>query len=157
MEIRTPRRLPPTPSINHSHKQNATTHIVSMNQLSGNDPLGTTNCRNDAQIGLRELLHGNQIQDKIKQYCLDNISYNEMIDDISSEDPQKKSPVPRQRKGPWMSNRRDNRNTRKAKMFRFTQRPFQQNRRVAVNRILDSKLSLDNDDVSRDIEEVEKV
>ena len=57
-----------------------------------------------------------------------------------------------------MKNRRDNRNTRKAKMFRFTQRSFQQNRRVTIKRILDDTLSLDNEeDVYPDIEEVEKL
>ena len=57
-----------------------------------------------------------------------------------------------------MKNRWDNRNTRKAKMFRFTQRSFQQNRRVTIKRILDDTLSLDNEeDVYPDIEEVEKL
>ena len=57
-----------------------------------------------------------------------------------------------------MKNRRDNRNTRKAKMFRFTQRSFQQNRRVTIKRILDDTLSLDNEeDVYPDIEEVGKL
>ena len=57
-----------------------------------------------------------------------------------------------------MKNRWDNRNTRKAKMFRFTQRSFQQNRRVTIKRIIDDTLSLDNEeDVYPDIEEVGKL
>ena len=57
-----------------------------------------------------------------------------------------------------MVNRRNNRNTRKAKLYRFTQRSFQQNCRVTINRILDRTLTLDNEeDFYPDIKEVEQV
>ena len=66
--------------------------------------------------------------------------------------------MPRPRKGPWMVNSRNNRNTRKAKLYRFTQRSFQQNRRVTINCILDGTLTLDNEeDVYPGIKEVEQV
>ena len=57
-----------------------------------------------------------------------------------------------------MKNRRDNRNTQKTKMFRFTQQSFQQNRLVMINMILNGTLSLENeDDVYPDIKEVKEV
>ena len=94
----------------------------------------------------------------VRQYCLDKISHKEMVDNICKEESRKKTRVPKERKGPIMKNRWDNRNTRKAKMFRFTQRSFQQNRRVTIKRILDDTLSLYNEeDVYPDIEEVGKL
>ena len=81
-----------------------------------------------------------------------------MINSINKEEPRKKRRAPRPRKGPWMVNRRNNRNTRKAKLYRFSQSSFQQNRRVTINCILDGTLTLDNEeDVYRDIKEVEQV
>ena len=74
---------------------------------------------------------------------------------ICKEDLRKKIRTSKIHKGPLMKNRRDNRNTRTTKMFRFTQRSFQQNRLVTINRILYDTLSLENeDDVYSDIKEV---
>ena len=74
---------------------------------------------------------------------------------ICKEDLRKKIRTSKIHKGPLMKNRRDNRNTRTTKMFRFTQRSFQQNRLVTINRILYGTLSLENeDDVYSDIKEV---
>ena len=79
------------------------------------------------------------------------------MDNICKES-QKKTRVPKDRKGPMMKNRRNNRNTRKARMFRFTQRSYQQSQRVTINRILDGTLALNNEeDVYLGIEGVEKV
>ena len=91
----------------------------------------------EAQKGLKELLKTDRVGQTVQQYCLDKISYNELINSINKEEPRKKGRAPRPRKGPWMVNRRNNRNTRKAKLYRFSQSSFQQNRRVTINCILD--------------------
>ena len=81
-----------------------------------------------------------------------------MMAKICKEESRKKAHIPKIHKGPLMKNRRENRNTRKAKMFRFSQRSFQQYRRVTITRILDGTLSLENeDDVYPDIKKVEEV
>ena len=43
-----------------------------------------------------------------------------------------------------MSNRRDNRNTRKARNFQYTQKAFKQNRKATVSKILDGTFVMDN-------------
>lgn len=105
------------------------------------------------------ILQSGKVKDEIRQYCIYTTTYNAMMEkNICKEDPRKKLRVPWTRKGPWMSNRRDNRNTRKAKMYRFTQRSFQQNCRVTINSILEGTLSFDNEEnVYPDIDKVEKV
>ena len=81
-----------------------------------------------------------------------------MMVKICKEESRKKAHIPKIRKGSLMKNRRENRNTRKAKMFRFSQRSFQQYRRVTITRILDGTWSLENeDDVYPDIKKVEEV
>ena len=81
-----------------------------------------------------------------------------MMAKICKEESRKKAHIPKIHKGPLMKNRRENRNTRKAKMFRFSQRSFQQYRRVTITRILDGTLSLENeDDIYPDIKKVEEV
>ena len=47
-----------------------------------------------------------------------------------------KEKVPRVRKGPLMVNQKENRNTRKARIYRFTQRSYVQNRKATVHKIL---------------------
>ena len=43
-----------------------------------------------------------------------------------------------------MSNRRENRNTRKARNFQYTQKEFKQNRKATVSMILDGTFVMDN-------------
>ena len=62
------------------------------------------------------------------------------------------------RKGPLMINRRENQNTRKARIYRFTQHRYQENRKATVNKILDGTFSLVNKcEVTPKIENVEEV
>ena len=57
-----------------------------------------------------------------------------------------------------MSNRRDNRNTRNARNFQFTQKAFQQNRKVTVWKLLDSNFVMDNKGLEfPDIQEIENL
>lgn len=57
-----------------------------------------------------------------------------------------------------MINRRQNQNTRKGRIYRFTQHRYQENRKATVNKILDSTFSLVNkSEVTPKIEDVEEV
>ena len=144
--LKTPRRLLEIPS---NHSQNAFTHIVKIKET-------TNSYRNNTEKGLQALLQHEQIGDVVRQYPI--MSYKEMMTKICKEESRKKACTPIICKGSLMKNRRDNRNTHKAKMFMFSQRSFQQNRRVTINRILDGTLSLENEeDVYMDIKEVEEV
>lgn len=62
------------------------------------------------------------------------------------------------RKGPWMKNKRDNHKTKKAKIYQFTQKAYEQNNKATMNEILTSNFGLDNSEQTfPDIAEVEKV
>ena len=55
-----------------------------------------------------------------------------------------------------MSNRRENRNTRKARNLQYTQRALKQNRKATFSKILDGTFVMDNKDLDfRDIQEIE--
>ena len=57
-----------------------------------------------------------------------------------------------------MVNWRKNRNTRKAQVYRFTQRSYQQSRKATVSKILDDTFLLNNDSgVTLKIEDTEQV
>lgn len=43
-----------------------------------------------------------------------------------------------------MKNWRDNWNTKKAKIYQFTQKPYDQNKKVTINKIINGNFSLDN-------------
>ena len=77
------------------------------------------------------------------QYFQDEIDWDTFVNHIvlKRKDQQK---LPRIRKGPLMSNRRENRNTRKARNFQYTQKEFKQNRKATVSMILDGTFVMDN-------------
>ena len=57
-----------------------------------------------------------------------------------------------------MKNRQENRNTRKAKIYQFTQKVYEQNKKVTINKIISGNFSLNNEEqVVPKIYEVEKV
>ena len=58
------------------------------------------NYHNEALAGLKELLGTDNIQQNIKQYHLDEMSYRELIGQIITEEPKRKFKTPRRRKGP---------------------------------------------------------
>lgn len=118
----------------HSHPINSRT--ISDDITSTSKP----NYRKEAPERLKELLRTDPIRHEVKQYCLDELSYTELINRISKEESRRKVKRPRQRKGPRMVNRRDNCNTQKVNMYRFTQSSFQQNRRVTIDQILKGTL-----------------
>ena len=65
--------------------------------------------------------------------------------------------TPRQRKGPWMKNRMENRNTRKARIYQFTQKAYDQNKKATIHKIINGNFSFNNgEQVYPNIEDVEK-
>ena len=54
-----------------------------------------------------------------------------------------------------MNNTRENRNTRKARIYQFTQKAYQQNRKATINKIINGTFSLDNQDQT--VPNIEKV
>ena len=50
--------------------------------------------RKEGQNGLKELLETGRIGKTVQQYCLDKISYNELMTSIKKEEPRKRSRVP---------------------------------------------------------------
>ena len=57
-----------------------------------------------------------------------------------------------------MKNRRENRNTRKAKLYQYMQKAYDQNRKATINKILHGTFALsEKGQVFPDINEVERV
>ena len=64
----------------------------------------------------------------------------------------------RVRKGQWMKNRCENRNTRKVRIYQSTQKAYEQNKKATVNKIINGNFSLNHTEQTfPDIEQVEKV
>lgn len=47
-------------------------------------------------------------------------------------------------KGPRMKNRWENRSTKKARIYQFTQRTYKQNKKATINKIINSNFSLNH-------------
>ena len=93
----------------------------------------------------------------VKRYLEGELEWKEVTKVIAGEQEKAKAKKPRIRKGPWMKNRRENRNTRKAKRYQFTQKAYDQNRKATITKIIDGTFSLDNENQTfPDITEVEK-
>ena len=91
----------------------------------------------------------------VKQYLLGQESWSAITGIIASE--ENKVKTPRQRKGPWMKNRRENRNTRKARIYQFTQKAYDQNKKATIHKITNGNFSLNNiNQVYTKIEDVRK-
>ena len=89
------------------------------------------------------------------QYLRDEIDWDTFISHIITHKVDQQKP-PRVRKGPLMSNKRDNRNTRKARNFQYTQKAFEQHRKATVSKILDGTFVMDNKGLEfPDIREIE--
>ena len=98
------------------------------------------------------------LDEVIKGYLEGDKTWNEVTKVIASEGVTKSKKKPRERKGPWMKNRRENRNTRKARIYQFTQKAYDQNKKATINKIINGNFSLDNrEQVFPEISEVEKV
>ena len=103
---------------------------------------------------LRKQVNSN---DKVNQYLSDSISWDKPIRHLVKEKLSQEKEA-RLRKGPLMRNRRENRNTRKARIYRFTQRSYQRSRKATISKILDGTFSLDNEsEVTPRIENIEEM
>ena len=61
-------------------------------------------------------------------------------------------------KGPWMKHRWENRNTRKARIYHFTQKVSKQNKKATITKIINGNFSLNHaEQTFPDIEKVQKV
>lgn len=61
-------------------------------------------------------------------------------------------------KGPRMKNRWENRSTKKARIYQFTQRTYKQNKKATINKIINSNFSLNHaEQVFPEREQVENV
>ena len=93
----------------------------------------------------------------VNQYLNDSITWEDFSKHLIKEEISKEKVI-KPTKGPLMINKRENRNMRKARIYRFTQRSYQQNRKAAITKILDNTFSLDNEsEVTRKIEDIEEV
>ena len=110
----------------------------------------------DARSYSETLDETNELDRKLKMYLQGELEWEEVTKIIATEENKVKKV--RQRKGPWMKNRRENRNTRKARIYQFTQKAYEQNRKATVNKIINGCFSLDNkEQVYLEISQVEKV
>ena len=99
----------------------------------------------------------NILDKTVKEYLEGNTGWNKVTEVIASEE-RAKVKKPRTRKGPWMKNRRENRNTQNARIYQFTQKAYDQNKKATINKIINGNFSLNNSDqVYPDIKEVESV
>ena len=110
----------------------------------------------DARSYSETLDETNELDRKLKMYLQGELEWEEVTKIIATEENKVKKV--RQRKGPWMKNRRENRNTRKARIYQVTQNACEQNRKATVNKIINGCFSLDNkEQVYLEISQVEKV
>ena len=89
----------------------------------------------------------------VKSYLEGQTSWTEVTKVTASEENKVKKH--RKQKEPWMKNRRENRNTRKARIYQFTQKAYEQNRKATINKIINGTFSLDNQDQT--VPNIEKV
>lgn len=68
LQMQTPRQLP---EISLNHPQNALTHILQTNESNTNS--NNTKYRNNAEMGLQDLLQSDQIGDVVRQYFQNEI------------------------------------------------------------------------------------
>ena len=77
---------------------------------------------------------------------------------IVNEEDKLKTKESSVRNGPWVKNQRENRNTRKRRIYQFTQKAYEQNKKATINKLLSGNLILGSKkQVFSDIEDVEKV
>ena len=107
--------------------------------------------RDQARLVIEEHLTKHEIDSEIdsiiNQYLNDSIDWDTLCGYLVKEKVTKEK-VPQIRKGPLMVNRKENRNTKRARIYRFTQRSYVQNRKATVNKILDGSFTIDNETVT---------
>ena len=124
------------------------------------DALGNPDYKETAYLDARSyaetLSEESELDKTLKSYLLGEGTLSEVTKNMASE--VNKVKPQRKRKGPWMQNRRDNRNTRKAKIYQFTQKAYDHNKKATITKIINGTFSLNNNEqVFPDIDKVEKV
>ena len=108
----------------------------------------------DARSYSETLNEENELDKILKEYLRGNQGWYELIQAIAKRENNLKAKKPRIRKGPWMKNRRENCNTRKSRIYQFTQNAYKQNRKATINKIL---TLYNSEQMFLDIADVEKV
>lgn len=73
------------------------------------------------------LVDENELGKVFKDYLTGNGEWYEVARVIADTERKTKNEKSRIRKGPWMKNRRENHNMRKAKIYQFTRKAYKQN------------------------------
>lgn len=68
---------------------------------------------------------------------------------IATEESKQKEEGPRIRKSPWMENWRENRDTRKVRIYQFTKKSYEQNKKATIYKIIEVTFSLNNVGISQ--------
>ena len=110
----------------------------------------------DAHSYCQTLNEDDQLDNVLKGYLSGDGDWERVTKEIASE--VNKTKTPRKRKGPWMKNRRESWNTRKARIYQSIQKAYAQNKKATVHKILAGTFSLNNaEQVYPEIAEVEKM
>ena len=151
-----------TPPVNIADKHS--TPIVNVRRPVGRRVLHERDpdCKQTTYVDARNygeaLTESNELDTITKGYLQGKIQCKDVARVIASESKAKENKRPRTRKEPWMKNRRENRNTRKAKIYQFPQKAYEQNKKATINKIISGNFNLNNEEhVVPKIQEVEKV
>ena len=151
-----------TPPVNIADKHS--TPIVNVRRPVGRRVLHERDpdCKQTTYVDARNygeaLTESNELDTITKGYLQGKIQCKDVARVIASESKAKENKRPRTRKEPWMKNRREKRNTRKAKIYQFPQKAYEQNKKATINKIISGNFNLNNEEhVVPKIQEVEKV
>ena len=110
----------------------------------------------DARSYCEGLTNETEIDKVVKEYLEGKVDWSKVASIITEEQNRGQGQTSRERKGPWMKNRTENRNTPKAKLYQYTQKAYDENRKATINKILHGTFALnEKGKVFPDINEVE--
>ena len=94
----------------------------------------------------------------IKDYITEVISWEVCKSNLVKTEPSDKVKKGKPRKGPMNENRRENRNTRKYRRFKFLQQNYHRDKRSTIKKIIDGEFAYENEMQEQpEVEEIEKV
>ena len=70
------------------------------------------------------LTNETEIDQIVKQYIEGKVGWGKVANTIADERNKDEGQTPQEREGPWMKNRRENRNTQKAKLHQYKQKAY---------------------------------
>ena len=92
----------------------------------------------------------------VKGYLQGQRGWSRVTEIVASDSRKTENKKPRLRKGPWMKNQRDSGNTRKAKIYQFTQKAYKHNKKTTINKIINGSLN-NAEQVYLDIKDIEGI